>query len=130
MLEESPVGDEGRANVRGGGVADIARGEEWLDGKGERAGDEGLGERCSVEGLAAFRGDGRYRGMWWDDVEESSTSCRRDDKKLGPTSLTTAGWRVRGEVRRKARPRCEEPTSAVDGERTLASLTRLLLIVL
>jgi hypothetical protein len=40
MLEESPVGELGRS----GGVADIGRGDEWLEGGGDRAGDDGRGE--------------------------------------------------------------------------------------
>lgn len=44
MLDDRPVGEPGRRAPGGGGVADIARGEEWLDGNGDKAGDDGLGE--------------------------------------------------------------------------------------
>lgn len=77
MLEESPVGELGRrlpACKPGGGVADIARGEEWFDGSGDRAGDEGLGECCSAGGLVTTRGDARCKGTWYEVDEESSTS--------------------------------------------------------
>ena len=58
MLEESPVGECDREYV-GGGVADMARGEEWFEGDGDNAGEDGRGDWCSltVIGLGAFKGD-------------------------------------------------------------------------
>lgn len=57
MLDDKPGGELGRNPFGiGGGVADIARGDDGL----EVAGDEGRGEYCSTEGLPGFRGDGRY----------------------------------------------------------------------
>jgi len=41
MLEDRPIGDEGRIAASGGGVADIARGDEWFDGNGDSAGEDG-----------------------------------------------------------------------------------------
>lgn len=60
MLEERPVGEPGRKAPSGGGVAEVARGEEWLDGSGDKAGEDGRGELCSAGGLPAGRGDGRW----------------------------------------------------------------------
>ena len=37
MLDDSPVGELGRSV----GLADIARGEEWLEGRGDCAGEDG-----------------------------------------------------------------------------------------
>lgn len=58
MLDESPVGEFDREYV-GGGVADMARGEERFEGDGDNAGDDGRGDRCSltVIGLGAFKGE-------------------------------------------------------------------------
>lgn len=44
MVDESPIGELGREKDRGGGVADIARGDEGFEGDGESAGDDGRGE--------------------------------------------------------------------------------------
>lgn len=56
MLDDRPGGELGRKPLSGGGgVADIARGDDGLD----VAGEEGRGDCCSAVGLAGFRGDGR-----------------------------------------------------------------------
>lgn len=59
IRDVNPVGELGRRLVGGGGVADVARGEEWFEGMGDRAGEEGRGEFCSAGGDAAGRGEGR-----------------------------------------------------------------------
>lgn len=74
MLEERPVGEPGLREAGGGGVADIARGDEWFEGSGERAGEDGRGELCSAGGEAAGRGDGRWMLMLCVPEPNSSTS--------------------------------------------------------
>ena len=59
MLEDRPLGDDGRADAGGGGVADNALGDEWFDGMGDNAGEDGCGDCCSAGGLLGFRGWGR-----------------------------------------------------------------------
>lgn len=60
ILEESPVGELGRKpEPIGGGVAELALGDEWLEGCGDKTGDIGRGECCSTFGLDGFRGEGR-----------------------------------------------------------------------
>lgn len=60
MLEVRPAGELG-LNVVGGGVAEVARGDEWVEGSGDTTGEEGLGETCSAAGLPAGRGEGLWR---------------------------------------------------------------------
>lgn len=56
ILDDRPGGELGRKPLgNGGGVADIALGDDGL----EVAGEEGRGECCSADGLAGFLGDGR-----------------------------------------------------------------------
>ena len=81
MLDDSPVGELGRS----AGLADIARGEEWLEGRGDCAGEDGRGDACSAAGLPAFRGEGRCKPrVGFGLIDEYSTSCNRDWRKLGP----------------------------------------------
>ena len=54
MLDVRPAGELG-LNAGGGGVAEVARGDEWFDGNGDNAGEDGRGEFCSAVG----RGEGR-----------------------------------------------------------------------
>ena len=44
ILDERVVGEPGLRAGGGGGVADMARGEEWFDGSGDRPGEDGRGE--------------------------------------------------------------------------------------
>lgn len=88
ILEVKPAGEPGLRAVSGGGVADIALGEEWFEGSGERAGEDGCGENCSAGGLGAGRGDGRCMRMLCAVDEDSSTSCNSDCKKLGAPCST------------------------------------------
>ena len=83
ILEDKPVGEIGLKDTGGGGVADVARGEEWLDGSGDNAGEDGRGEFCSADGLPAGRGEGRWRLMLCAPEPDSSTSCKSDCRKLG-----------------------------------------------
>ncbi len=104
MLDESPVGELGRSV----GLADIARGEEWLDGRGDCAGEDGRGEACSAAGLPTFRGVGRCKprvgtGL----VDEYSTSCNKDCRKLGPDGSGNTRRGV-GEGLAERRARLEE----------------------
>lgn len=70
MVDDRPGGELGRNPLsNGGGVADIARGDDGL----EVAGDEGRGDCCSVAGLPGFRGEGRCICRC-DGPAESSTS--------------------------------------------------------
>jgi hypothetical protein len=51
--DESPlsgvscIGDIGRLLICGGGVTEDSRGDDWLEGTGEREGEEGPGVLCS-----------------------------------------------------------------------------------
>jgi hypothetical protein len=78
MLDDRPVGELGLKALGGGGVADIALGDEWFEGRGDRAGDDGWGELCSAGGDAAGRGEGRWRLMLCVLELKSSTSCNSD----------------------------------------------------
>lgn len=79
MLDDRPGGELGRNPFGiGGGVADIARGDDGL----EVAGEEGRGECCSAEGLPGFLEDGRCICRC-EGPAESSTSCKSDCRKLG-----------------------------------------------
>ena len=45
MLDDRPLGEVGlKVPCGGGGVADKARGEEWFEGGGDNAGEEGRGD--------------------------------------------------------------------------------------
>lgn len=90
MLDVKPAGEPGLKEPSGGGVADIARGEEWFEDMGDKAGEESWGEECSAGGLTAGRGDGRWRCMLCVLEPESSTSCSKDCKNVGaPGSIVS-----------------------------------------
>lgn len=94
MLEDSPGGELGLNPFgRGGGVADMALGDDGL----EVAGEDGRGDCCSPFGLPGFLGDGLCICKW-DGPAESSTSWRSDCRKLGAELSSTVRGRGCGEA--------------------------------
>ena len=75
----------GRLREKGGGVVDEIRGDEWLEETGEMDGEDRPGVAWSV-GAIEVGADGPCE-VARSVVDESSTSFKREDKKLGSPIL-------------------------------------------
>lgn len=89
IAEVRGVGDNALPFECGGGVVEDRRGEEWFEGRGDKAGDEGPGEVWSA-GVLDCTADCLYTPVLRLGVDESSTSFKRDCRKLGAAALFSA----------------------------------------
>lgn len=102
--EESWIGEIGRLRGKGGGGVEVRTGEERLEEAGEIDGDDGPGVACSVS--ATEVGADGPRELVRSVFEASSTSFKRDERKLGSPVESPLFCRVLELAAREDSPIC------------------------